>query len=107
MTQDWTRLMLFDLATRQKTELARGDGFDFPEWYPDSESIYVTDHSRNQTKLIRIIRANGKQQEVLDLESLNPKAQGCWMITPPTRESLLISCIVPNGDIYAFDMDLP
>jgi Tol biopolymer transport system component len=107
MTRDFTKLMLFDFVTRRWTELANGGGFDYPEWYPNSEYVYVTDHSRNHARLMRIGRASGKQEEVLDLESVNPKAQVCWMITPPERESLLVSCTVPNGDIYALDMDLP
>jgi Tol biopolymer transport system component/DNA-binding winged helix-turn-helix (wHTH) protein len=107
MTQDFTRLMLFDFVTQHWTELGRGETFDFPEWYPDSEFVYVTDHSKNQTRLMRITRANGKQHEVLDLDSVNPKAQGCWMISPPESASLLVSCTVPNGDIYALDVDLP
>lgn len=107
MTRDWTKLMLFDFMTQKWTTLSTADSFDFPEWHPDSTNIYVTDHSRNRTTLVRIDRRNGKKEEILDLESLNPKAQVCWMITPPERESLLVSCTVPNGDIYALDVDLP
>ena len=107
LTRDWTKLMVFDSVTQKWTTLSTGDSFDYPEWYPDSRDIYVTDHSGNHTRLIRIDRTNGKKKEILDLESLNPKAQICWMISPPEKESLLVSCTVPNGDVYALDVDLP
>jgi DNA-binding winged helix-turn-helix (wHTH) protein/Tol biopolymer transport system component len=106
MSTSFDKLMLFDFATSRWSELANGN-FDFPEWYPDSEYIYVTVHLKKQNQLMRVRRANGKREEVLDLMSVNPKAQVCWMITPPDKDSLLVSCSVPSGDIYALDMELP
>src|ERR1051325_1036099 len=54
MAADWTKLMLFDFTNRRWREVATGETFDFPEWYPNSESIYVTDHTGNRTRLVRI-----------------------------------------------------
>jgi len=107
MNADATKLMLFDFHTLRWTDLTSGQGYDFPEWYPTGEYVYVTEGSSNQTRLMRVRRADGKEEEVLDLGSLSPKSQVCWMITPPEKESLLVSCAVPNGDLYALDLDLP
>ena len=81
-----------------RTRVRRSHGPDNPG-RPEAET-----HS---TRLVRIGRAKGKTEEVLDLEPVNPKAGVCWMISPPEEGSLLVSCAVPNGDIYALDMDLP
>jgi Tol biopolymer transport system component/DNA-binding winged helix-turn-helix (wHTH) protein len=106
MTRDFGKLMLFDLATKTWTELARGV-FDFPEWHPDSQHVYVNEYPNGHIKLMRIQRTTGKQEEVLNLESVNPNASVCWMIVPPQETSLLVSCTLPGGDIYAHDLELP
>ena len=84
-----------------------GRDFDYREWYPNSQTVYATDHSGDHSRLVRLSLVSRKKEDVLNLESVNSKAQVCWMITPPEEASLLISCAVPNGDIYALDVDLP
>jgi hypothetical protein len=106
MTIDQHRLMQFDFVGQKWTELVResSDWMDFPEWYSNSEYIYLTESGK---KVIRVDRRTGQREDVLDLKSIDPNAISCVMAVPPEEGSLLVTCEMVGGDIYAVDVDLP
>jgi Tol biopolymer transport system component/DNA-binding winged helix-turn-helix (wHTH) protein len=100
------RLMLFDFATQSWTVLTTTPlHIGTPRWSPDSEYVYFDDHPENV--LLRVGRSSRKLEKVLDLASANPSASECDFDNLTWDGAPLIKCWIDNGDIYAFDLDLP
>jgi len=100
------KLMLFDFATQKWTDLTTGRlRIGTPRWSPDSKYIYFDNQPENI--LLRVGRSSRKLARVLDLATVNPSASECDFDNLTWDGAALIKCVIDNGDIYAFDLNLP
>ena len=100
------KLMLFDFAAQSWTDLTTTPlHIGTPRWSPDSEYVYFDVHPENV--LLRVERTSRKLEKVLDLVTANPSASECDFDNLTWDGAPLVKCWIDNGDIYAFDLDLP
>jgi len=100
------KLMLFDFATQRWTKLIDSPhGIGTARWSPDGEYVYFDRHIRDS--LVRVGRRSHILETVLDLKTANPNASECDFDNIIPDGSMLISCWLDGGDIYALDLELP
>jgi len=76
-----------------------------PQWSQDSEYLYVSGFDNDE--LVRIRRADGKSETMVDLKTANPNSLDCHSLTVASNGELWLACPVAYGDIYALDVSLP
>jgi Tol biopolymer transport system component/DNA-binding winged helix-turn-helix (wHTH) protein len=100
------KLMMFDFQTQRWTKLLDVPlGIGTTRWSPDGKYIYFDHHVRDT--LMRVSRAKGSLEQVLDLRSINPNASECEFDNISPDGSPLIACWLDGGDIYEADLDSP
>jgi Tol biopolymer transport system component len=104
MPLDEKKLVLFDFATQEWKDLAAFPHIGNPQWSLDSNYIYIDGFDN---VLVRIRRADGKLERIVDLKSIDPNALSCSFENVASDGDLLLACPLSRGDIYALDLDLP
>ena len=100
MTLDQRKLMRFDFAAQQWTELASGS-FNNPVWSKDGKSIYYQSYDEG-SPIRRLQISDGHQEEIANFRDLPPGATvGYWGIGP--EGTPIVSFHFLTADIYSVD----
>jgi Tol biopolymer transport system component len=107
--RDRAQLLLFDLRTRQWTELANGLGLGRPYWSHDGKYVYYQEEFGGPEQAISRVRvSNRKVERMMDLKHVpqsNVTAYFFGGLTPD--DAPIVSVSRSNSDIYALDLKLP
>jgi|HubBroStandDraft_6_1064221.scaffolds.fasta_scaffold00325_16 Tol biopolymer transport system component/DNA-binding winged helix-turn-helix (wHTH) protein len=109
LTEDQTKVMLFDFQTRDWREIAsNGKLFYFLEPTPDGKWLYFQDLLEAGAPLYRVRAGNGKPERVMSFESLLQTGVTRCRFMGLTRDgSPMVLATRGGGDVYALDLDLP
>jgi Tol biopolymer transport system component/DNA-binding winged helix-turn-helix (wHTH) protein len=109
LTEDQTKVMLFDLQTRDWREIAsNGKLFYFLESRSDGKWLYFQDLLEAGAPLYRVRAGNWKPERVMSFESLLETGVTRCRFVGLTRDgSPMILATRGGGDVYALDLDLP
>jgi hypothetical protein len=107
--QNDSRLVLFNLASHQITELARGKTLYAAFWSRDGRYIYYQDLSAGAEQPISRVRlSDHKIEPVAGLSQFNPADATSFSLAGLTSDdSPLASVILNRGDVYALKVDFP
>jgi Tol biopolymer transport system component len=101
MTNDSSKLMLFDIQTQQWRTLAEGT-LSWLNWSHDSQFLYVKDSS-GKGSVVRVRVADGKADQVVDLKNLVLTGLGGGAVSVASDGSLLLLVDRGTQDVYALD----
>jgi Tol biopolymer transport system component len=102
MPLDEKKLMLFDFASQQWRDFATLPHIGNPQWSQDSEYVYI---DAFDNEMVRVRRADGRLERILDLKTVNPDALRCYFETLTFDGKLLLGCPLARGDVYALDVE--
>ncbi|HEX4064382.1 MAG TPA: protein kinase [Acidobacteriaceae bacterium] len=105
MSSDSSRLMLYDLATQQWTEIARGT-FGWLNWSADSRSLYVLDYT-GKGFVIRIGIRDHKVERVADLKDFSGTGQAGAALSLGPHDAPVMLRDRGTQDVYALDWKAP
>jgi eukaryotic-like serine/threonine-protein kinase len=102
---DSQSLLLFDFATSQWKELARGS-LGWLNWSHDSQYVYVLDF-RQESAVIRVRISSGKRERMADVKDfpLTGRYGGALALTPDDQPVLLRD--TGTQDVYSVDWRAP
>ena len=102
---DSQTLLLFDFATNQWKELARGT-LGWPSWSHDSQYVYVLDY-RKESAVIRVRVSDGKTERVADLKDFPATGSvGVALALTPDDQPILLRD-PGTQDVYSVDWRSP
>jgi Tol biopolymer transport system component len=109
ISEDYRRLVLFDVATQSWTELAQGSSIaGFLKWSKDGASLYYQDLLAPNEAVYRIRTKDHRREEIVNFGSLiREGASRCAFIDLAPNGSLVVSVLRNHADIYALDLDRP
>ncbi|HYL96745.1 MAG TPA: hypothetical protein VET69_13155, partial [Terriglobales bacterium] len=111
ISQDNTRLMLFDLQKQSWREIAGGLGLiGYITWAPDSRSLFFDTLFSSAPAFYRLRVSDGELTRVVDLKSLRTFpgqfGPGAWTGLAENEIPLFVRDI-SSQEIYALDWELP
>lgn len=105
LSSDSQRLLIYNSATRNWTELVTG-GAGFPRWSHDDRYIYFNTYGVDKS-VCRVEVQSRKVERIASLEYLRDGGTlGMWSGLAPD-DSPLFARDAGDEEIYAFDLDLP
>jgi Tol biopolymer transport system component/DNA-binding winged helix-turn-helix (wHTH) protein len=100
MPLDQRKLMLFDIASKTWTELARGT-FNNPVWSKDGKYVYYQSYDEG-SPICRMQVATGRIEKIADFRDLEPGTTvGYWGIA--SEDAPIVSFNTLTADIYSVD----
>jgi hypothetical protein len=104
-------LVLFDMQSRQRRQLADGLGLiGYLSWAPDSSSVYFDTLYSRDPAYYRLRIGDGKVEKIADLKSLRTYSgqfgPGGWTGLGPGETPLLVRDI-GSQEIYSLDVEWP
>jgi DNA-binding winged helix-turn-helix (wHTH) protein/Tol biopolymer transport system component len=107
--EDLHRLMLFDVAKKSWTELARGTLFNGTlSWSRDGASLYFQDLAANHQAISRLWLADHHREEVVNFESyIRAGVPRCFFFGLTPDGSPIASLLRNHADVYALEVSLP
>jgi len=105
----FSQIMLFDLRSRQWTELVRGPGVNSPHWSRDGTYLYYQDHLQGPDQpIFRVRIADRKLERVAGLRQLLQANVTDYRLCALAPGDVPVATVGhSNSDIYALDLDLP
>ena len=109
LTEDQTKVMLFDFKTRSWREIAsNGKLFYYLESTPDGKWLYFQDLLETGSPLYRVGAGDSKPERVMSFESLlQTGVTRCRFMGLTPDGSPMVLATRGGGDVYALDLDLP
>jgi Tol biopolymer transport system component len=107
LSSDGRRLVLYDLKTRQQTELARGE-LDILDWSRNGEFVYFYTRTGNDVTFLRVRIRDRRTEPIVGLKDVNNTTGtfGPWTGLAPDG-SLLVQRDAGASEIYALDWEAP
>jgi serine/threonine protein kinase/Tol biopolymer transport system component len=103
MPGDWLSIVLYDFATQQWSELAKG-GVGYPSWSKDGQYVYFL-HVPSDPAVVRVRIRDRKLEQVMDLKNFRMAGySGFWLGLAPDDSPLLLRDI-GSQEIYALDWE--
>jgi DNA-binding winged helix-turn-helix (wHTH) protein/Tol biopolymer transport system component len=108
-TLDDARLMLFDLATGRRTEVARGTSLYGAFWSRDGKYIYFQDLSGGvEQQIYRVGVSDHRVEAIAGLSQFSRADAMAFSLAGLAPDgSPLASLMLSRGDVYALDVDFP
>lgn len=109
MTEDYSKLMLFDVRSEKWFELAQGVAIAGRlRWSRDSAFLYFQDLRAPNEPVYRIRMREREREEVANFETfIRSGIQRCFFHDLAPDGSLVVALLRNHADIYALDLDLP
>jgi eukaryotic-like serine/threonine-protein kinase len=102
--------VLLEVATGKKSELARGNVLDYPNWSHDGKYAYFEDIGSDGPEIDRVSIATHKKERVVLLKGIsrvNMQDSGApWNGVAPDGSPLIMRD-VGNRELYSLDLQLP
>jgi Tol biopolymer transport system component len=107
VSSDSRRLILYDLKTRQQTELASGE-LDILDWSRNGEFVYFAMKTGSDVTFLRVRIRDRKIEEITSLKDVHDTAGtfGPWTGLAPDG-ALLAQRDAAASEIYALDWEAP
>jgi eukaryotic-like serine/threonine-protein kinase len=107
-SQDWLRLMLFDLTSHKTVELANGRILGWPEWSRDSKYVYFFLQRESSPSISRVRISDHKLEQVVNLAEIRQASGvfGGWNGLAPD-DSPLVLRDAATQEVYALDWQAP
>jgi len=109
-----TQILLLNLATRQWTPLATGDGLGTPFWSRDNKYVYYQETLAQEQPVFRAAIAGGRKEKPEKPERMVSSKQipqsnsiGYLLAGLGPGDAPIATVIYTNSDIYALEVELP
>jgi Tol biopolymer transport system component/DNA-binding winged helix-turn-helix (wHTH) protein len=110
ITKDSQKLMLFEIATRQWSELSAGEGglIGYPSWSHDGQYLYFDTTLTEDPGFFRMHISDRKVEKLLSLKEVRrfQGGFGSWTGLAPD-DSLLVARDISSQEVYALDWQAP
>jgi eukaryotic-like serine/threonine-protein kinase len=109
LTSDQRRLMLFELAKGQWSDLVAGQQIEYPNWTRDGRYVYFETATDAGRELLRVNVTTRRAERIISLKEIARPFLGLgaqWSGLAPDNSPLIMRD-VGNREIYALDMDWP
>ena len=108
VSNDSSRMKLYDFSKKSWTEIVRGKWVTLPEWSRDSKFIYYQDFHEPGQPIFRFRLQDASIESVFNLEGLlKSTAIRCNFLGLTPDGSLLIRAKGRSGNLYKFQLELP
>jgi DNA-binding winged helix-turn-helix (wHTH) protein/Tol biopolymer transport system component len=109
LTEDAKSVVLYDLQTHQKSEIARGAALYSPCWSHDGKAVFFQDIFQGPDQPIyRVEIVDHRVERITNLaQPLAADVAGYRLAGITPDDQVLASLIRSNSDLYALDVDFP
>jgi Tol biopolymer transport system component/DNA-binding winged helix-turn-helix (wHTH) protein len=109
LSQDSTKLFLFNFKTQKWSDWITEPGIGFPNWSPDGHYLYYDIAFSDHPTFQRIQVGETRPEVLADLKALTrfaSRAAGPWSSIAPDGSALFVRDL-STDEIYALDLELP
>jgi serine/threonine protein kinase/Tol biopolymer transport system component len=106
LSSDFTRVMLFDFATRKWREVARGALVSWPVWSHDGSAIFYLQRNVDPA-VMRVPMAGGSPERVVDLKNIRLTGHFGASLSLTPNDQPILTRNAGTHEVYALDWQAP